>query len=317
MILTVTLNPLLERRFYIDKLAHGGNHRAKKYSLSAGGKGINVSRQLDHLNTANLAYTFLGGSNGKTVKTLLTYEKINFTFIQTKNETRDGAVIIEEGGSPVTTVFGTNQVLLQQEVEEFKIKLRKIIENCEIVVFAGSSPSPFTDEIFPFGIECANELDKISILDTYGNHLSKCLMKGPTIIHNNLSELTSSLQKDLSSEEKIISLLKELYSLNIKQAYITDGSQPVYASNFDFHYRIGVPAVSEIDSTGSGDAFTAGIAHGLHNALTFEETLKNALSLGVLNASRTDVCRVQEVEIEPVKDRVVISSIGKKIKNTD
>jgi len=317
MILTVTINPLLERRFQIHKLIRGENHRSQSASFDAGGKGINVSRQLNYLNTENLAYTFLGGTNGKMLKNLLSEEKINFTFVQTKNETREGVVIIEEGGRPVTTIFGSNQILSENEIDEFKNKLRKIIENCEIVVFSGSSPAEIADDIFPMGIEIAHEFDKISILDTYGSHLKKCLAKSPTIIHNNKSELSSSLKIDLSDEQRMVSFLHQLYDSGIKQAYITDGSNPVYASNFDFIYKTDVPKTDEIDSTGSGDAFTAGIAYGLHNSLSFDDTLRCGLSLGVLNASRSSVCRVSLEEINSTSEKFIITTVGKKLKTLE
>lgn len=315
MILTVTLNPLLERRYYIDSLNRSGNHRSKASTLSAGGKGINVSRQLNQMNTANLAYTFLGGINGKYLRNILAEEKINFTHVQTRNETRDGVLIIEDGGRPVTTVFGANHLLHQEEVDEFKSRLKKMIENSEIVVFSGSSPSSNANDIFPFGIETANEFDKISILDTYGSHLRKCIDSVPTIIHNNVSELNHSLQIDLSSEPAKLKFLHDLFTAGIKQTYLTDGTSPVYASNFDFLYKVEIPEVDEIDSTGSGDAFTAGIAYGLHNSLTFEESFKTALSLGSLNASRSSVCNIPLSEIDSMKDKFTIMTIGKKIKN--
>lgn len=313
MIFTVTLNPLLERRYYVNKLIPGNSHRSSNTSFSAGGKGINVSRQLSYLNIPNIAFSLLGGSNGKLVRNLLTDEKINFTFLQSKSETRDAALIIDAAGTPVTTIFGLNQEITEDESAEFKSKLRKMISNCEVVVFSGSSPCPQTDDIFPFGIDTANELDKISVLDTYGTHLKACLEKGPTIIHNNITELNSSLDIALDSEEKIISFLNELYSLNVKQAYLTDGNHPVFASNFDFHYRSEIPVINEVDPTGSGDAFTAGIVYGLHESLTFEESLRTALSLGLLNASRSAVCNILPGEIDSVNERFEIAAIGKKI----
>ena len=71
MILTVTLNPLLEHRLTYKVLHIGHENRSAKEKYKAGGKGINVSRQLNILSVDNLAFTFLGGSNGKLLKKLL------------------------------------------------------------------------------------------------------------------------------------------------------------------------------------------------------------------------------------------------------
>jgi 1-phosphofructokinase family hexose kinase len=313
MILTVTLNPLLERRLIFPSVKLGNDFRTDKDFFTAGGKGINVSRQLYHLDTKNMAYTFLGGNNGKIMKNLLTEEQINFTFVQTKNETRQADLVIEENENRITTFFGSNSFITMKEAEEFKLKLKKMIENCEIVVFSGSSPCQETDDIFPFGIETANEYDKISICDTYGNHFQNCINKSPTIIHNNLHEIEKSVGLKLTNEKEILDYLHQLYIKGIKQVYLTDGGNPVYAGNFDFVYKANCPKIKEADPTGSGDAFVAGLAFGLHNSLTFEETFRTAISLGAANASRWEMCKVKLEDIVLLKDEIKIETVGKRI----
>jgi 1-phosphofructokinase family hexose kinase len=318
MIVTVTLNPLLERRYSFKEYQYHGINRDGKLILAAGGKGINVSRQLNHLDIQNLAFIPLGGRNGKTIRNILKEEVINFTSINIKSETRDGVVIIDEKNEKVvTSLIGTNHEITEEEVGIFKEKLEKIIQNCEIVIFSGSSPGAAADSIFPFGIETANRLDKVSFCDTYGNHLAGCIKAGPTILHNNLEEITKSLGTKLDSEESILSFLNQLYSNGIKQSYLTNGSEAFYASNFDFHFKIKPPIVKSINPTGSGDSFSAGIIYGWYKDLTFEDALKLGTSLGAVNAARFDVCKVSLPESDEFLPRVEVEAIGKKMKLLD
>ena len=67
MILTVTLNSLLEKKLFLNS-KESENNRAYKQQYSAGGKGINISRQLNCLGIQNHALTFLGGANGKKLR---------------------------------------------------------------------------------------------------------------------------------------------------------------------------------------------------------------------------------------------------------
>jgi tagatose 6-phosphate kinase len=312
MILTITLHPLLEKRLVYNKVVLNSSHRNPKEELKTGGKGINVSRQLDNLKIKNLVFTFLGGNNGKTIKNLLTDEKIDYTFVQTKNETRYCNVIIDKSAKSVTTFFGSDYRITEAEAEEFRKRLDKMIQNCEIVVFSGSSPCRETDSIFISGIEAANKYDKISVCDTYGNHLKECIEMSPTILHNNVYEIENSLQKSLKSEEEKIGFLDHLYSKGIKQAFITNGKRDTYAANFDYHYKVKNPDISEIDATGSGDCFLAGIIYGLHKALTFEESLKLATAFGALNASSFNTCNVASEEARNLADKVQLYTVGKK-----
>jgi 1-phosphofructokinase family hexose kinase len=317
MILSVTIHPLLERRLLYNKISLGAHHRNPIEELKPGGKGINVCRQINKFGIRSLAYTFLGGNNGKVIKHLLSEEKIDFTFNQTKNETRYSVITIDETNRSATTFFGPDYIILPGEADEFKIKLEKMIRNCEIAVFSGSSPCKETNSIFPFGIEIANKYDKISVCDTYGIHLKDCIDQSPTILHNNISEIKNSLNISLNDEKEKLSFLDFLYSKGVKQSFITNGKEDIYASNFDYHYRIENTKIEEVDPTGSGDAFVAGLVYGLNKDKTFEESVKLASALGALNASTFEVCTVNIDEAQKLTEKIKIFTVGKKIKSID
>ncbi len=314
MILTVTINPLLERRYYYSSLDLSSVNRNGTVKLKAGGKGININRQLNKLGIQNLALLFTGGNNGKLIRESLHKEKIIFSDIITKNETRDASIIIDQSAKKNYSFFRSDPEISSTEIESFLLKMKKMISTCELVVFSGSSPCRETDVIFPEGIMMANKMDKISVCDTYGNHLEKCLNASPTIIHNNVDEIQSSLGSILNLENDHLSFLNTLYNKRIKQAFITDAEKPFYASNFDFHYKITLPKIDNVDSTGSGDAFTAGIIYGWHNKLNFEQQLGFASALGVCNAQSFEVCDVDVDNAQSFVEQIKISLVGKKIK---
>jgi len=317
MILTITLNPLLERRLFFNFAELGKEHRSKNELYYAGGKGINICRQLNYLGIKNSAFTFLGGNNGKVLRHCFTQDKIDFSVVSTKSETRLADVIIEEQKNRVTTFFGLNSSITTEEAAEFKNKLYKMIQNCSIVILAGSSPSSATDDIFPYAINLANQHDKISILDTYGTHLKNCIDAGPTVVHNNVDEVEKSLGITLADECNKLDFLRELHSKNIKLAFLTNGAQPTLAAKFDFYYKIESPIVDVKDPTGSGDAFVAGIAYGLENAFVFDDFVKVASALGSANAAKFETCGVTSEEMNRYIEKVKVIPIGKKMKMID
>ena len=317
MILTITVNPLLERRYYYDEINLHKVNRDGKLIIKAGGKGINANRQLNKLGIANSAMLFTGGTNGKLFRDALRNEKINFTDVTIKSETRDAAIIIDETSKKIYSFFGKNSTVSSSEVESFISKMEKAILTCEVVVFSGSSTNKEAEKIFIEGISIANKLDKISVCDTYGTHLEECLNASPTIVHNNVEEIRSSLNMNLEKESDYEELLKNLYDKGIKQVFITNEDKTFYASNFDFLYKITPPEISAVDSTGSGDAFVAGIIYGWHNKLNFEELVRLATGLGVCNAASLEVCDVKIEDAQLISDKVLIKPIGKKIKQID
>ncbi len=78
-----------------------------------------------------------------------------------------------------------------------------------------------------------------------------------------------------------------------------------------------MPNINGVDSTGSGDAFVAGIAYGWHNNLVFNEQIKFAAALGTANAQMFDVCNVPIDGSRKFVELVEVHPIGKKIKIID
>ena len=317
MILTVTLNPLLERRLFYPLFKRGAVNRSAREIFYAGGKGINVSRQLNLLGVKNSALTFIGGNNGKVFRRVLESEGTQAVYVNMKSEMRHATLAIEEKADKVTSFFGPNAEITEREASEFAARLERMIPNCSIVIFAGSSPHPNTDDLIAYGVKIANEHDKISIVDTYGQALINALKESPMIVHNNLQEIETTLGIRLKTSKDKREFLNELYAKGVKMAFITDGAKTGYASKFDFHYRLKPLKIKEIDATGSGDAFVAGIAAGLENGITFNEFTKKALALGAANAASFETCKVTKKEYSPLLEQTAVVEVGKKMKIID
>ena len=317
MVLTVTINPLLEHRLTYSRTVMNEKNREGKLSFAAGGKGINVCRQLKQLGVQNIALTFSGGTFGKLFREAIKSEGLDFSLINVSSETRVCPVIIDSGNKKASYYFPVNPIIMKEEKETFILQMEKMIKNCEIVVFSGSSPCKETEDIFPIGIEMAKRYDKISICDTYGNHLKESYYAAPRIIHNNIEEIESSLSIKLENEKDKLDFLDSLYNYGIKQTFLTDEANDFYSSNFDFHYKVTVPKIDLVDSTGSGDSFVAGIAYGWHHNLTFTEQIKFAVALGSANAETFDVAIISKEKAEELINLVEVVSVGKKMKIID
>ncbi len=316
MVLTVTLNSLLEKKLFFKEIT-SPNSRAYTQKFLAGGKGLNVSRQLNYLGINNHALTFLGGPNGKRMRNILENERISFSAVNTRSETREATLIFDEKNQNLNTYFGVNSEIDRTEIDNFIVRLEKSIINSSIVIFSGSIPNEESSLIIERGIEYCKKYDKISILDTYGAHLNSCISLGPTVVHNNFSEIEKCFNVKLNSYEKISEILNEFYQHKVNLAFLTSGGNDLFASKADFHYQISNPKVVEKDPTGSGDAFMAGIIYGLEKSLVFNDFVRIAVSLGAYNASVWDTCTAALEEVKRLEEYVTIKEIGKKIKLID
>ena len=79
MIITITLNPALDRTLRIEHpLEVGKLNRSSSSHLEPGGKGINVSRAVKALGGNSIALGFTAGTNGRVMKDMLTAADIHY-----------------------------------------------------------------------------------------------------------------------------------------------------------------------------------------------------------------------------------------------
>ena len=82
MIYTLTFNPSLDYIAYTDDLTEGKIHKISDYELFPGGKGINVSQVLSELGMESVAWGFVAGVTGESLKKLLDDKHIDYDFIE-------------------------------------------------------------------------------------------------------------------------------------------------------------------------------------------------------------------------------------------
>ena len=88
MILTVTLNPALDRTMTVPNFQAGLRHRATGTVILPGGKGINVARAAKALGRPVIATGFIGGRKGDQIVSDLSDEGIlcDFVHIESKKD---------------------------------------------------------------------------------------------------------------------------------------------------------------------------------------------------------------------------------------
>lgn len=100
MIITITLNPAMDRTIRIDRpLSPMKLNRAVSTMVEPGGKGINVSRAVKALGGTSVALGFCAGSNGRMMKDALTAADIHHDFVDVPGETRVNVQVIDAFGN--------------------------------------------------------------------------------------------------------------------------------------------------------------------------------------------------------------------------
>ena len=95
MIITVTMNPAIDKTVEVDKFQPYALNRIRRIEYDAGGKGINVSKTIHALGGESLAMGFLGGNTGMTIENVLNARNIRHDFIYVDGDTRTNTKIFD------------------------------------------------------------------------------------------------------------------------------------------------------------------------------------------------------------------------------
>lgn len=188
MIITVTLNPAIDKTVTVEQLCVGELNRILTSREDAGGKGINVSKTINSLGGKSIAAGFLGGNAGQAVRKELEALGIENCFTYVKNNTRTNLKIADEKGC-ITEINEPGPEISTREAEEFEKALMQMIKPGDLVILSGSVPGGISADYYGRLTREIHARSGKVFVDADGNVLDEAIKEKPDIVKPNLREL--------------------------------------------------------------------------------------------------------------------------------
>jgi 1-phosphofructokinase family hexose kinase len=283
-ILMVTLNPAIDKTIKIKAFKVGEDFREKGINLSAGGKGINVSRIIKTLGGKTIATGLLGGMGGSFIEKQICKEEIKNDFSKISDETRTNLTIINPAKKEITRILERGPVISNNEIKAFKKKYYQLLRKSDYVIFSGSLPRGLNFAIYNELIRIVKKYGIKTVLDTSGRALLKGLKAKPDIIKPNLSEAEQIMKERLNSMSKVKNAVKYFLNKGIEKVIITMGNKGAVGSNGRETYLVIPPKINCKNNVGCGDALIGGFVFSLSIGKSFKDSLQLAVATGAANA---------------------------------
>ncbi|MFO8034432.1 MAG: hexose kinase [Candidatus Bipolaricaulota bacterium] len=213
MIVTVTLNPALDKTYWVDAphlpLCIGEEDRimrAHRSLTEPGGKGINVSLLLSRLGMESVAMGFLAGHTGQIILREILAEGVTANFVWIEGETRtNAAFMLPERPAPSLKVHEAGPEVPARAITTFLTKYRHAMRHAEYVVLAGRLPPGLPHDFYRQLVLIAAEHQVKAVLHTGGFPLQKAITAGPYLVKPDIREREFIGDAPVSTEEEIIS----------------------------------------------------------------------------------------------------------------
>ncbi len=310
MIVTVTMNPAIDKTVAVDTFVCRGLNRIRKVEYDAGGKGINVSKTIYELGGQSVATGFLGGNSGQIIHKVLSDYGITSDFVWVEGETRTNTKVVEHDGS-LTELNEPGAFVCDADIQKLKEKLLTYANKRAVFVFAGSIPNGVSKHIYGELISLVKEKGAYVILDADGEAFCKSLASRPNIIKPNQVELEGYLGiKEHSDISELVEEAKRIQQTGIENIVVSMGKDGAVFLMEDYKVICEGLLVKASSTVGAGDAMVAALSYAWDNQLGREETVKLCMATSAGAVTTTGTKPPSRKLVDELMQQVKIRRIG-------
>ncbi|MGI8923863.1 MAG: 1-phosphofructokinase [Fimbriimonadales bacterium] len=294
MILSVTLNPSVDRTLFVETLKVADTNRIVRTETDAGGKGVNVARVAAELGLDVIATGFLAGKPGLFVKQVLDEEAVSHSFIEVPGETRLN-ILVETTEGPPTTFNERGPVISKDSWTELLDAIGSRIGWFNYVVMGGSIPPGLGAEAFG---EILTSVNKPCVVDADGDALRLALDRKPFMVKPNRQEAERLLNVTIGDIGQALRAARELRNRGVTIAIVSLGKDGAVMASDQGEFIADAPRVEVVSTVGAGDSLIGGFLHRLELRMDHADCLRWGVAAGAATAttSASEICRRAKVE---------------------
>jgi 1-phosphofructokinase len=284
MIVTVTLNPSLDRALSVPRFEPGTLHRAQFIRQDLGGKGINVSRALRALDIPSRIVGFIGGRVGQALRDGLAADGFDVHFVEVEGETRQNITLLDESSGQYTKINEPGPTIGPHHIVALEAYLQQIVQPGDLWAFCGSLPPGAPLDLYARLINNVQQGGGLGFLDSSGPAFRAGLAAGPFAIKPNSEEASEALLSPLRDDAEHRSAASRLQTGGVRLVALTRGAQGLILS-MDGKLVIATPPPVNVRSpVGAGDASLAGLLWAVLDKCDAIETARRAVACGTAAA---------------------------------
>ena len=288
MILTVTLNAAIDKRYVVEEFKVGEVNRVKECAYVPGGKGLNVSKPAAVAGAEVVATGFVGGHAGNYIEASLKDYHVKSAFYHLESESRSCINIWDEKNCVQTEFLEPGFTVTESEFQGFVEEFKELVKKADVVAMSGSVPKGLDGTAYQKLVQVVKDAGKKVILDTSGKLLEMGIEACPTMIKPNIDEIRMLTGKECNEIGEIVEAAKEIHARGVEVVAVSLGADGSLAVSDEGVFRAIVPRIDAVNTVGCGDSMIAGFALGFAEGLGIEETLRKASAISAAAALREE-----------------------------
>lgn len=309
MVITVTINPAMDKVFMMDKFQLNRTNRIQNQFQCVGGKGTHVSVNLGLMGIRSCAVGVVMGPTGDEIIQQLSIYNMDIRFIKLADGNSRTNYILVDGQGNCTLVAEKGQTMDQTVSERLVAHYEGLVGKGDTVVISGDASNQRDTGLQERLIQIAVKNNARFCLDASGEHLAAGIARKPFLVKPNLDELEYLFGKSISTEEDILSALMHVRQAGAANIVVSCGEKGSYAFLEGRLYKVLSPKVQVRNTVGCGDALLSGLIAGFEKMLSPVENLKQATAVAAATAMKETTVGFDSVIAARLREETRVNEI--------
>jgi 1-phosphofructokinase family hexose kinase len=283
LILTLTVNPAVDRNVTADRLVFEDRAYILSRSESPGGRGINASSVIHSFGGATAAIVPSGGNNGARFEEMLAGCGFPVHVVRIRNEIRANFTISDKTGLTVK-LNELGPPMSATELARLERMVKEKLPGASWLLICGSLPPGVPPGFYSGLVAMARERKVKTLLDTDGDPLLKGIEAGPTVVSPSQHEAERLLSRALITRTHFIEAADRIRQMGAESVILSLGSRGAIGATEGRMIEAIPPRVEAVCPIGAGDALVAAFAWSMDRNDDFADALRWGVACGTASA---------------------------------
>ena len=284
-IITLTLNPCIDKTVQVCAFRPGGTNRAMSSREDIGGKGLNVSRVLRGCGLSVLTAGIASADSKERIESEFAANGMPTLFLPAEGRTRVNLKIIDTETGDMTELNETGSPV-GDAADRLREALLPYLTDAQVLVLSGSLPPDVSPAFYRDCILTARRYGVKTILDADNEAMRLGVQASPYAVKPNLSELEHWAGMPLHDTASVCAQIQKLHDKGVSLVCVSMGADgALFSQNgqtlraVPFPIAVGSPAAA-------GDAMAAMLAFGIAKQLPLDDMARLACAAGTCTAEK-------------------------------
>ena len=283
MIVTLTINPAIDRTISVDRLAFEDRAYINSSRESAGGRGVNASWVIHSFGGETMAVLISGGATGKKLEGLLQQKGLRSVQVPVKNAIRTNLTITDKHGLTVN-LNEAGPTLSKTEVARVEQAVRETLDHASWLMICGSVPPGVPATFYGRLIAMARAKKVKTLLHATGEVLRHGIEERPTVVTPNNQEAERLLGRTLLTRTHYLEAAERIRAMGPEAVVLSLGSRGAVGAFPDGLMEALPPRVDAVCPIGAGDALAAAYTWAREQKRNPAESLRWGVAAGTASA---------------------------------